>query len=93
MGRAGSLARGRSALADGKGTGNGLGIFLVNGLAHDKPFFLLIRKLYGTDLGTFPATGAFGGIYVTGLLYDMRGKITRITRKINELGIGKQFDV
>jgi hypothetical protein len=59
MGRTHGLAGRRTPFADGKCTGNRLGILLESGLSHDKGLVVFVRNTDGADFGTFAAACAF----------------------------------
>jgi hypothetical protein len=81
MGRAGSLAGGGSALGDGIGAGNSLGVFFVRGFPLGKLLVVFIIDFDGADLGALAAAGAFGNINIAGFLADAGFKIAGISVK------------
>ena len=79
MRRAGRLARGGPAFADGISAGTGLGVFFECGLALGKILVIFIVNFDGAYFGALATARAFGNINVSGFLADMGRKISRFT--------------
>ena len=76
-------------LADGERAGNCLRILLECSLSRGKGLVVFVRNADGTDLGAFPAAGAFGKINITGLLANPSRKTAGIAAEIQKLGLGQ----
>jgi hypothetical protein len=75
-GRAGQAAGGLVGLLDGKGTGNGLGVALVSGLAVVEPLVVFVGQGNRADFGTIPAGRALGRINKTGAFVNGDVEVT-----------------
>ena len=93
MGRAGGLARGGAPFADGKGPGDGLGVFFIDGFSDGKAPVLLVRDFNGTDFGAFAAAGAFGKIYKPGFLADFGLEMARFAVQGENFRSGFELNV
>ena len=76
MGGAGGLTGSRASLCDGVSTRNGLGITFVYSSPRGQGLIVFIFQFYRAYLETFPATRAFGKVYITGMLYDSCREMT-----------------
>jgi len=93
MDGAGSPARRRASLLDAIGTWHGLGKKLIDCRSSDKPLFIIVRDLDGTDLGAI-ATGLTGfDRDITGLFVDQNFKIPGASLQLIDLCIGQDFNV
>jgi len=62
MSGAGRLAGRRVPFGNGKGAGNGLCVFLENGMLLAQPLIIFIGQIHGTYFGAVPAGGTLGWI-------------------------------
>ncbi len=93
MSRTGCPAGGSAPLGNGISSGDGLGIFFIDGFSCGQSFVIFIGQFYGTDLTAFPATSALGQIHKAGLLPESGLEMSCFSIQSENFGVGQNFDI
>jgi len=80
--------RGFIAFVDGKSPGNCLGILFIGCFFSGKILLIFIRQIYGADLDTLTAAGAFGKVNVAGLFANPGLEASRFTVQCEQFAFG-----
>ena len=76
-----------------EGSGNGLGIFLINCRAVTESLIVFTGQRYGAYVNAVAAGSAFEGIDITGCFVERNCKITCVTFDFFNFGAGDQIDI
>jgi hypothetical protein len=80
--------RGFIAFFDGKSPGDCLGILFIGCFFSGEILLIFIRKIYGADLDTLTAAGAFDKVNVAGLFANPGLEASRFTVQRKQLAFG-----